>query len=189
MSVIKCGNGHFYDGEKYKECPHCIGQSEKDTGDKEEKTRYLSKEDHSKRNLAQKQLQEFALGQGKRDERTVGFYRTQKGGNPITGWLVCVNGAEWGRDFRIFSGKNKIGRALNMDIVLADDPAVSRENHCALIFEPRRVQYILQKGTGDQVTVDGVPLGEMAVLKGEERIVIGNSTFVFIPFCKEGRMW
>lgn len=176
MAVVRCEKGHFYDGEKYRECPHC-GQG------------CLSKEEHGSRSLAQKQLQEFAVIRGNKEERTVGLFRASKGGNPIVGWLVCMNGGEWGRDFRMFAGKNKIGRALNMDIVLADDLAVARENHCYLIFEPRKVTYLLQKGVGDRVLVNGEPLEEVTVLHGEESIEIGNSTFIFIPFCKEGRMW
>lgn len=190
MAVIKCANGHFYDGAKFPECPHC--NQEGNTGKaalNEEKTMFLKEELTGSRPKAEKKLLEYAMGQNKKDERTVGFYRSQKGGNPVAGWLVCINGTEWGRDFRIYAGKNKIGRALSMDIMLADDLSVARENHCFLIFEPKKIQFILQKGQGDQVLVDGARLEEILILKGDEEIQIGDSTYIFVPFCREGRGW
>ena len=24
MKVVRCGNGHFYDADKYSQCPHCL---------------------------------------------------------------------------------------------------------------------------------------------------------------------
>lgn len=31
--------------------------------------------------------------------------------DPVTGWLVCIEGPQYGKDFKIHAGKNFIGRA------------------------------------------------------------------------------
>ncbi len=28
MNVIKCNKGHYYDSEKYKNCPHCLNMKD-----------------------------------------------------------------------------------------------------------------------------------------------------------------
>jgi pSer/pThr/pTyr-binding forkhead associated (FHA) protein len=36
------------------------------------------------------------------------------------GWIVCLNGSQRGRDFRLVTGRNVIGTAADCDIVLTD---------------------------------------------------------------------
>ena len=55
------------------------------------------------------------------------------------GWLVAMNGAQKGQDFRIVDGKNMIGTAADADIVLTDQYMSSR--HAVLRHEDG--QYIL----------------------------------------------
>ena len=38
----------------------------------------------------------------------------------VVGWIVCLNGALRGRDFRLVTGRNVIGTAADCDIVLTD---------------------------------------------------------------------
>ncbi|MFT5433527.1 MAG: pSer/pThr/pTyr-binding forkhead associated (FHA) protein [Myxococcota bacterium] len=38
----------------------------------------------------------------------------------VVGWIVCLNGVLRGRDFRLVTGKNMIGTAADVDIVLTD---------------------------------------------------------------------
>jgi len=58
--------------------------------------------------------------------------------NPVAGWLVCLEGPDRGRDYRLHMEKNFIGRAQNMDVVLDGDSTVSREKHAIVIFDPRK---------------------------------------------------
>jgi len=45
---------------------------------------------------------------------------------PVVGWLVAVNGALKGHDFRLRDGKNMIGTAADADVVLTDQYMSSR---------------------------------------------------------------
>ncbi|HIA04692.1 MAG TPA: FHA domain-containing protein [Myxococcales bacterium] len=38
----------------------------------------------------------------------------------VVGWIVCLNGSQRGRDFRLVTGRNVIGTAADCDIVLTD---------------------------------------------------------------------
>jgi hypothetical protein len=122
------------------------------------------------------------------DEKTVGIFRTEKGSDPVVGWLVCVSGQEKGRDYRLHAGRNEIGRAIKSDVALVDDERVSRNNHCSVIFEPRKCTFHLVHGDGETL-VGGNQLSESIPLTDGAAFEIGGSTFVFVPFCKEGRTW
>jgi hypothetical protein len=187
MSVIKCDNGHFYDDAKHKTCPHCetpppiaprraVGEGV---------TMFGALVNDAPRAKVHVDMPQPATPQ---DERTIGIFRAEKGCDPVVGWLVCVEGREKGRDFRLRAGRNEIGRALRSDVALVDDERVSRHNHCSIIFEPRRCTFHLVYGDGE-CFINGKPLGESAALREGERMEIGGSAFVFVPFCKEGRTW
>ena len=50
----------------------------------------------------------------------------EPGTKACVGWLVALNGAQKGQDFRIVDGKNMIGTAADADIVLTDQYMSSR---------------------------------------------------------------
>lgn len=193
MAVVRCEKGHFYDDEKFGGCPHCENDlpGRPRRGVSEEKTVFgVSHQDIAARAMRQHiQVDLGAPPQGPADEKTVGIYRTEKGCDPVVGWLVCTGGREKGRDFRLHAGRNFIGRAIKSDIALVDDERISREDHCSLVFEPRKSVFLLARGSGDGVVVNGERLQDNRMLLGDEMIEIGASTFVFIPFCREGRTW
>ncbi len=51
----------------------------------------------------------------------------------VVGWIVCLNGALRGRDFRLVTGRNVLGTAADCDIVLTD-PYLSSK-HMAIRHE------------------------------------------------------
>ena len=77
---------------------------------------------------------------------TVGYYAQVLGVEPVVGWLVCIRGAYRGESFRLKSGRNFIGRAANMDIVLGADHSVSRLRHAAVVYDPRSRAFIVAAG-------------------------------------------
>lgn len=191
MAVVRCDRGHFFDDEKFDACPHCaspLPPARRGIGMQQTVAR-ASDAQVADRALAQKQLVEFVSTAGKKDEKTVGVFRTGKGMDPVVGWLVCVEGGERGRDYRLHAGRNFVGRAMNMDIALMDDERISRDNHCSIVYEPVKAAFMLVAGTGDGLTVDGERVAESVRLFGDERIEIGSSVFVFVPFCRGDRSW
>ncbi|MDR2933202.1 MAG: FHA domain-containing protein, partial [Oscillospiraceae bacterium] len=123
------------------------------------------------------------------EEKTVGIYKKTKGIDPVTGWLVCVGGDERGRDYRLHTGRNFVGRSYKMQICIADDPEVSRENHCSVVFEPIKSVFMLVPGTGTATYLNGERLDGALVIKKGDMIQIGGSQMEFIPYCGEGKNW
>lgn len=190
MAVVRCEQGHFYDDEKYSQCPHCsnplLRSSRRDLDDQQTVFGAQLSEQAMRQHV---QVNLNAPVRGLQDEKTVGVFHSQKGFSPVVAWLVCTAGGEKGRDYRLHGGRNFIGRDLQCDISLAEDLRISRENHCSIVFEPKQSTYTLVRGLGEGVLVDGNRLMESQALLGDEEITIGDSTFVFIPFCKGGRSW
>jgi len=190
MAILKCDNGHFYDNAKFPECPHCSGEASQITRQElnEGRTMFLPSDSGAAPSGEKQKVRIDMGGTGPADEKTVGVYRTEKGCDPVVGWLVCISGGEKGRDYRLHAGRNFIGRGLKCDVSLPDDAQISRENHCSIVFEPKKCTYAMISGDGE-VYVSGEFISASKPLTGDEVIAIGASLFIFIPYCKEGRTW
>ena len=58
------------------------------------------------------------------NDKTVAVHVFENGIEPVVGWLVCVNGEEKGRDYRLIRGRNCIGRDSDMDVTIRKDQKV-----------------------------------------------------------------
>lgn len=109
---------------------------------------------------------------------------------PLTGWLVCIEGVEKGKDYRIHEEYNYIGRSPKMDVCIAGDGAVSWERHAVIAYDrEERMFYFAPSGGGSIVRQNGKPVMNNVLLKSGDRLKIGNSTFLFVPFCGENFQW
>lgn len=188
MSIIKCENGHFFDNSKYSQCPYCSSQEY-------ERNRY---EDQIRERVTiaiPKREQEESVTIGlyeapkSDDQKTIGIFARQSGTDYVTGWLVCIQGKEKGRDYRLHNGNNWIGRSLGMDVCIVDDPGISRENHATIVYDHRSNRFFLVPGSGTLTRLNGELLVKAKELKKRDEILLGESTFAFIPFCEEGHVW
>jgi len=110
--------------------------------------------------------------------------------DPIVGWLVCVEGPDRGRDFRIKAEKNFIDRATSMDICISGDARISRENHAVVAFEPRNAEFRLYAGDArGLVYLNGRMVDTAVVLQSFDAIELGDSKLLFVPFCGERFRW
>ena len=189
MAVIRCPRGHYYDEERFSACPHC-GISTTRAEDEHNAKKRLPERRKSllgwlerERTVALEALPE------EDDQGTVGFFSGAKGNDYVTGWLVCVEGPEKGRDYRLHHGFNRIGRSVSMDIQVLDDPAVTRENHCSVVYDERKNQFSVIPSSGALTYCNGQLLTEPKPLNTGDEISLGNSRFEFIPFCREGKVW
>lgn len=55
------------------------------------------------------------------DDRTTAYWAKDSKVDPVVGWLVCIAGSEKGKDFRIVSERNFLGRGEGMDIGIEGD--------------------------------------------------------------------
>lgn len=109
---------------------------------------------------------------------------------PVVGWLVCVDGPDRGRDYRIHDGYNSIGRSANMDICIAGDTKISREKHAVVAFDPDEKMFFFAPADGKNlVKLNGKTLMMAAELHAYDTLTIGSSKLKFVPFCGEEFSW
>lgn len=127
---------------------------------------------------------------GDDDGKTVSLYQTKKGIDPVAGWLVCIEGEDFGGSFTIKSGRNFVGRSREMDIVLHGDNSISREKHAVILYEPKRREFIAQAGESRELFYlnDEVVLNPVR-LKQYDILTVGNTRLMFFPCCGENFGW
>lgn len=124
------------------------------------------------------------------EEKTVSIYQAKKGIDPVAGWLVCVEGQDFGGSFTIKSGRNFIGRSSGMDISLRGDNSISREKHAIILYEPKRREFIAQAGESRELFYlnEEVVLNPVKLKRGDI-LTIGNTQLMFFPCCGEDFSW
>lgn len=199
MAVVRCSKSHYYDNEKYKECPHCAGASGGGIEQESVTVALQSQQvdnyavEYVKRTSPAANLQNAASGydasrRGGDDERTVSIYEKKGVARFTAGWLVCVEGEEYGRDFTLYAGFNRIGRSAGNDIVLKD-MQVSREEHCSIIYEEKKnIFYVMPKG-GNLTYLDDEIISQAQEIKSGQIITVGDTSLEFMAFCTGEKRW
>ncbi|MDR1702365.1 MAG: FHA domain-containing protein [Sporomusaceae bacterium] len=162
MSLIRCQNGHMFSQRRYGSvCPYC----NIDTNTK------------AKQNT---QVKDVEL------EEELFYVEIE----PVCGWLVCIEGAQKGLDYKIRAGKNFVGRSDDMDIQLLGDNSISHRNHTIIVYDPKKRNTVLLPGESSGIAY----LNNDAVYAPQELvsydiIELGKSKFLFVPFCGEHFAW
>lgn len=168
MSMKRCENGHFYDTDKHSSCPWCGVAVEAESG----KTKPLRESRPADPGV------------------TKALHREPSGISPVVGWLICVDGPDRGRDYRLHSEKNFIGRSSNMDVSIASDESISREKHAAVTFEPKkRIFWLLPGEASGLVYLNEEVVNTPVELKARDIIELGKTKLMFFPFCDEKFQW
>ncbi len=114
----------------------------------------------------------------------------EKAAQPVTGWLVCIDGPEKGRDYRLHEEYNYIGRSSKMDVCIPGDPTVSRENHAIIAYDTQeRMFFFAPFGGASIVRHNGKAVLGNVELKTGDRLQIGKGTFLFVALCGENFQW
>ena len=198
MAVVRCSKGHYYDDEKFARCPHC-GVLE-DLQEGEQKAAHAPREGitiplfrRKSRGTPQEDKKTVAIqadiGHAGDDQKTIGFFDSAKGNDFVTGWLVCVKGPEKGRDYRLFHGFNRIGRGVDAGVYIASDSQISKEGHCSIVYDDRSNRFSIVPEGGNSTYVRGQLLTVPETLTTGDIIQMGESSFEFVAFCREGRVW
>lgn len=182
MKLIRCERGHYYDSQQHSLCPSCGVAGLEVAGT-------LAPVDHSQADAMVTQVRGQAAGVGDVGV-TVAMVRKKLGLDPVVGWLVCIEGPEKGRDYRIRSERNGIGRGANMTICISGDEAISRDNHAFISFNPRKASFRIAPGDGRGMTyLNGEEVDVPMPLKAYDRIELGQTQLLFVPLCGEYFNW
>ncbi len=195
MQMKQCPNGHFYDQSRTPECPYCNSASANvnltrpvwsgaEAGNPIGATVPVNNAPSSDRTRS---INAASAGDM---ERTQAVIKKEIGIDPVVGWLICIDGQEKGRDYRIHADNNYIGRSEKMDICIRGDDTISRENHAVISYDSRENIYYFSPGEGRNI----VRVNEKAIFNTVEiniydRVELGNTKLLFVPLCGEKFSW
>lgn len=199
MEMKKCERGHYYDASIHAECPYCDNDDAGNVG----KTMALGIPSGNDRTMPLASAGSNAVSSkvtgplfaavqemDEDDGRTVALIQSDMGIDPVVGWLICVEGREKGRDYRIHSDNNYIGRSEKMDICIRGDETISRENQAVITFDANDNNYYFSPGDGRSIVrVNDKAIFQTVELKAYDRLVIGKTGLLFIPLCGENFKW
>ena len=167
MALKRCPEGHLFSPRRYGNiCPYC------------NKTVRLSNDN-----------EDIEDPQGDYNDSTpyIGDLEVM---NPVTGWLVCIEGPSKGRDYKIFTAKNFVGRSESMDIQILGDNAIAKRNHAVLVYDPKKSATLILPGDSQGlVYVNEEAVYQPLELTAYDKIELGKSLFVFVPFCGDNFEW
>ena len=131
-----------------------------------------------------------------RGSRTVGKYISSKDGTaiaPVVGWIVGVQGDNYGRSFMLKSGKNRIGRSHEMDVKLMNDESVSRACVAVIVYDRKANAFSVLPGESDSLCyLNGSAVYGREDLKSYDLLEFGDSElnkYLFVPLCGEQFRW
>lgn len=161
-NLIRCQNGHMFSSRRYGTvCPYC--NIETATREKQE------------------------TGKTEIEVEEALFLQEE---NPVCGWIVCVEGPRRGKDYKVMAGKNFVGRADDMDIQILGDNKISRRNHCVIVYDTKQNKTVLLPGDSNGIVyLDKGAVYVPTDLKAYDVIEMGESKFLFIPFCGDHFRW
>lgn len=197
MAMVQCENRHFYDDRKHTHCPHCPVPGLRDVKIPGTQAASMSRPGMPQTEPASPGGADVPVRSGGGGANrggmpgvTIGAFSKRTGIDPVVGWLVCIEGTNKGRDYRLHSDLNKLGRAPNMDVCIEGDETISRENHCQIAFSPRSKSFSIIPGTGrNLIYLNGQDVLSAMPLKAYDRLDLGESSLLFLPFCTDKFDW
>ncbi|HVA84662.1 MAG TPA: FHA domain-containing protein [Candidatus Binataceae bacterium] len=185
MAMTRCSHGHFFDAAKHTACPYCGVGAEAVEG----KTRRVPDHVGAATPVAAAPSPGSAASADPGVTRAV-YRDTSTGISPVVGWLVCVEGPDKGRDFRIHGEKNFIGRSPSMDIALTGDDSVSRDKHASVAYDPKqRAFWVLPGEAAGLVYLNEQMVNTPMKLTSRDIVEVGKSKLMFWPLCDDKFHW
>jgi hypothetical protein len=190
--MTRCAEGHFFDSEKHQSCPWCAptagGAREAVPPPIPDRTKKLN--DSASGGAAASPPAPAFVPPPPKPEAAPGSTKrldsTEAGTRPVVGWLVCIEGPDRGKDYRLHAEKNFIGRDSSMDICLARDESVSRSKHAIFVFDPKKRNYWLYPGDAQGLVYLREELVNTPMQVGPYEVIeVGSSKLVLVPFDTE----
>ena len=197
--MIRCDQGHFFDPGQHSSCPHCpipglniddsqVGHTVPVSVNRD--SEFISPGHRDDMPVEGRTVNRKNLQASSNDGRTVGVHAKELGIDPVVGWLVCIDGPDRGRDYRIRSGRNFIGRSNHMHIAIQGDTSISREKHAIISYDPKHIVFKIIPGDSTEHTyLNGDTVDVPIVLKQGDVIEMGQTRLFFVPLCNERFQW
>lgn len=120
----------------------------------------------------------------------IGENVTVKAEMRVAGWIVQIDGPRIGKEFRIHSGYNYIGREEG-DIRIEGDDYISAAKDSQIYYDAVSAAFYISHVNGaNAVRVNEEPVvSGSAKLKAYDILTIGRTKFVFVPLCGDQFKW
>lgn len=108
----------------------------------------------------------------------------------VCGYLVCIEGVNKGRGYKIKPGKNSVGSSPVNDIWIEGDPELLKENHAVIMYDNDQNQMVLLgHASNGMVYIGKTPIYDSHALDDKTRITMGTSVYRYLEFCDSDFDW
>ena len=194
QKIISCPKGHYYDANRYTQCPICASGGFSLTEDplypgSGSGDRPLPKAEGDFSHTIDP-LTPAQPGSNMSKTQFVDVDTPAGAPAPVVGWLVAVAGPCRGTDYRIHTGSNYIGREVG-DVCIKGDSTISAEKDANVTYVPQTKRFYIAHELGKNVLlVNDLPvIGGGMELHNYDRITIGTTQLVFVGLCGERFNW
>lgn len=196
MAITECGNGHLYDTDQYAACPYCNGGfntinfgAASDAGDIG-RTVPVGGFSSGTSEIDNTVAPESYRKKQEQEDKTVGVFGKRMNLEPVTAWLVCIEGTNKGKDYKLWAKNNTIGRSEDMDVCIKGDMSISRQNHARLSYDEKHNDfYLIPAENTNNIYINDEPVYIPTKLSAYDCIEFGESKMVFVPFCSDKFTW
>ena len=104
MAMNRCNQGHFYDTDKNSSCPWCgVPDMAAPAGEDSLKT-VVARQNIPAAGMDARTARLNEVAEAIPEEwHTIALVKKKTGIDPVVGWLVCVDGLEKGKEYRVHS--------------------------------------------------------------------------------------
>lgn len=187
MATRRCINGHIYDPNVYGDkCPFCPPSGGTVVNDDLDGRTHVNIDDYSGKTIGgtaptrpvQQDVEEGGtvirhLG-GPTGETSGG-----SGNRKLVGLLVCFDLNPLGEVYKIYEGRNMVGRKPSANICLAGDSQISSEHLVILYREAEGVYWAIDNNSSNGTFVNG-NFENKVQLNSNDIITLGNTRLIFI---------
>ncbi|MCH5264940.1 MAG: FHA domain-containing protein [Lachnospiraceae bacterium] len=206
-TYVTCAQGHLYDADLHAACPICNGGgnvidfSAKPVSDNIGRTAPVGGgfgastggapgSGGSDNSIGETVAPDFYQKRKEEEDKTVGVFSRSMKSEPTVGWLVCIEGQNQGKDYRLLAKNNTIGRSDRMDVCIKGDMAITRENHARLDYDEKHNGYYLSPAdNANTIYLNDEAMYVPSKLSAYDCIELGDSKFIFVPLCSERFTW
>jgi len=186
--MIQCNAGHFFDETKHSACPYCGVPL--DLATPRPTVPVTAPAMESAKTIPLRPAAEPTAPAAAPPGATRRLVEETLGIDPVVGWLVCIDGPDRGRDYRIRSENNFLGRDPSNHIAITGDDTISRQKHATVAFEPGERTFWLMPGGGTGLTyVNGRMVMAPAQLQPRDVIRLGKTSLMLVPFVDASFSW
>lgn len=192
MAKRTCVNGHQYESNIYGDnCPFCPSQENRthvnpsSFNDGGEHTRVIGEETDLKKTELISDAADGAMPMGggatviRRAGDKTGL-QGAGGGRRLVGLLVSYSVNPLGEVYKIYEGRNIIGRSAMSDIPVPTDSNMSSQHLLILYREAENIFWAVDQNSSNGTYINGAFVSDRKQIKTNDIIVVGGTKFVFL---------